>query len=64
MHNVNYLSAKNVFSPLHDEIQNQGYGKIQAQDLKLGVLEYMVYQNPFINTKYQVEFNCLPSLHK
>jgi hypothetical protein len=40
MHNVNInnLSVRNLFFPLHDVILFQGHGKSQAQDLQLGLL--------------------------
>jgi hypothetical protein len=61
--NVNNLSVKNVFFPLHDEILFQGYGKSQAQDWQLGVLECKVYHSVLMNTKSQIDFDRLLQLH-
>jgi hypothetical protein len=55
--NVNNLSIKNIFFPLHDAILFQGHGKSQAQDLQLGVVECKVYHNVLMNTKSQVDFD-------
>jgi hypothetical protein len=65
MHNViiNNLSVQNLFFPLHDAILFQAHGKSQAQDLQLGVLECKVYHNVLLNTKSQVDFDCLLQLH-
>jgi hypothetical protein len=49
--------------PLHDLILFQGHGKSQAQDLKLGILEFKVYHNVLLNTKSHVDFYCLFQLH-
>jgi hypothetical protein len=57
--NVNNLSVQNLFFPLHDVILFQGHGKSQAQDLQLGVLECKSYHNVLLNTKSQVDFDCL-----
>jgi hypothetical protein len=61
MHNVNVnnLSVQNLFFPLHDAILFHGHGKSQAQDLQLGVVECKVYHNVVMNTKSQVDFDCL-----
>jgi hypothetical protein len=58
MHNVNInnLSVRNLFFPLHDAILFQGHGKSQAQHLQLGLLVLM-------NTKSQADFDCLLQLH-
>jgi hypothetical protein len=65
MHNLNLnsLSVQNLFFPLHDAILFQGHGKSQEQDLKLGVVECKVYHNVLLNTKSQVDFDCLLQLH-
>jgi hypothetical protein len=63
MHNVNNLSVKNLFFPLLDAILFQGHGKYQAQDLQLGVVECNVYHNVLMNTKCQIDFDCLLHLH-
>jgi hypothetical protein len=65
MHNVNVdtLSVQNLFFPLHDATLFQGHAKYQAQDLQLGVVEYKVYHNILLNTKSQVDFDCLLHLH-
>jgi hypothetical protein len=63
MHNINNLSVQNLFFPLHDAILFQGHGKSQAQDLQLGVSEFKVYHNVLLNTKSQVDFDCLLQLH-
>jgi hypothetical protein len=65
MHNINVndLSVQNLFFLLHDAILFQGNGKSQAQDLQLGVLECKVYHSILMNTKYQVDFDCLLQLH-
>jgi hypothetical protein len=34
MHNINNLSVRNLFFPLHDAILFQGHGKSQPQDLQ------------------------------
>jgi hypothetical protein len=57
------LSVQNLFFPLHDAISFQGHGKSQAQDLQLGVLECKVYHNVLLNTKSQVDFDCLLQPH-
>jgi hypothetical protein len=57
--NVNNLSVQNLFFPLNDAILFQGHGKSQAQNLQLGVLEYKIGHNVILNTKFQVEFDCL-----
>jgi hypothetical protein len=61
--NVNNLRVQNLFFPLHDAISFQGHGKSQAQDFQSGVLEYKVYHNVLLNSKYQVDFDCLLQLH-
>jgi hypothetical protein len=61
--NVNNSSVQNLFFPLHDAILFQGHGKSQAHDLQLGVLECKVYHNVLMNTKSQVDCNCLLQLH-
>jgi hypothetical protein len=61
--NVNNLIVQNLFFPLHDATLFQGHGKSQAQDLKLGVLECKAYHNVLLNTKSQVDFDCLFQLH-
>jgi hypothetical protein len=61
--NVNHLSVQNLFFPLDDAILFQGHGKSQAHDLQLGVLEYKVYHNVLMNTKSQIDFDCLLQLH-
>jgi hypothetical protein len=43
--NVNNLIVQNLFFPLHDATLFQVYGKFQAQDLQLGVVECKVYHN-------------------
>jgi hypothetical protein len=63
MHNINNLSIQNLFFPLNDATLFQGHGKSQAQDLQLGVLECKVYHSVLMNTKYQVDFDCLLQLH-
>jgi hypothetical protein len=63
MHNVYNLRVQNLFFPLHDAILFQGHGKSQAQYLQLGVLECKVYHNILMNTKSQVDFDCLLQLH-
>jgi hypothetical protein len=63
MYRVNNLSVQNHFFPLHDAILFPGHAKSQAQYLQLGVMECKVYHNVFINTKYQVDFDCLLQLH-
>jgi hypothetical protein len=61
--NVNNLITQILFFPLHDAILFQGHGKSEAQDLQLGVLECNVYHNILLNTKSQVDFDCLLQLH-
>jgi hypothetical protein len=61
--NVNNLSVQNLFFPLHDEILFQGHGNSQAQDLQLGVVECKVYHSVLMNTKSQVDFDCLLQLY-
>jgi hypothetical protein len=51
MNNINNLSVQNLFFPLHNAILFQGYGKSQAQDLQLGVLECKVYHNDLMNLR-------------
>jgi hypothetical protein len=65
MHNINVinLSVQNLFFPLHDAIIFQGHGKSQAQDLKSGLWECKIYHNILINTKSQIDFDCLLQLH-
>jgi hypothetical protein len=65
MHNINLnnLSIQNLFFPLHDAILFQGYGKSQAQNLQLGVVECKVYHNVLLNTKPQNDFDRLVQLH-
>jgi hypothetical protein len=62
MHNSNNLITKISF-PLHDSILFQGHGKYQVQDLQLGVLEYKIYRNAVMNTKYH-DFDRLRPLHE
>jgi hypothetical protein len=57
--NVNKLCVKNVFFPLHDAILFQGHGKSQSQDLQLGVVECKVDHYVLLNTKSQIDFDCL-----
>jgi hypothetical protein len=61
--NLNNLSVQNFFFPLHDAILFQGHGKSQAKDLKSGVLKCQVYHSVLLNTKSQVNFDCLLQLH-
>jgi hypothetical protein len=61
--NVNNLSIQNLFFLLHDATLFQEHGKSQAQDLQLGVVECKVYHNVLMNTKSQVDFDCLLQLH-
>jgi hypothetical protein len=61
--NENNLIVQNLLFPLHDAILFQGHGKSQAQDLQLGVLECKVYHNVLLNTKSQIDFDCLLQLH-
>jgi hypothetical protein len=63
MHNINNLSIKNLFFPLHDATLFQGHGKSQAQDLQPGVVECKVYHNVLMNTKSQVDFDRLMQLY-
>jgi hypothetical protein len=63
MHNLNNLRVQNLFFPLHDATLFQGHGNSQAQDLKLGVVECKVYHNVLLNTKSQVDFDCLLQLN-
>jgi hypothetical protein len=65
MHNtyLNNLSVQNLFFPLHDAILFQGHGKSQAQDLQLEIVECKVYHNNLLNTKSQIDFDCLLQLH-
>jgi hypothetical protein len=55
--NVNNLSVQNLYFTLPDATLFQGYGKSQAQDLHLGVLENKVYHNILLNPKSQVDFD-------
>jgi hypothetical protein len=57
--NVNSLSVQNLFFPLHYTILFQGHGKSQAKDLHLGVLKCKVYHSVLMNTKSQLDFDCL-----
>jgi hypothetical protein len=61
--NVNNLSVQNLFFPLHDAALFKGHGKSKAQDLQLGVVECKVYHNVLLNTKSQIDFDCLLQLH-
>jgi hypothetical protein len=61
--NVNNLRVKNIFFPLHDAILFQVHGKSQAQDLQLGVMDCKVYHSIVLNSKSQVDFDCLLQLH-
>jgi hypothetical protein len=63
MHNIINLSDQNLFFPLHDATLFQGHGKSQAQDLQLGEAECNVYHHVLMNTKSQVDFDCLLQLH-
>jgi hypothetical protein len=63
MQNMNNLIVQNLFFSLHGANLFQGHGKSQAQDLQLGVLECKVYHDTFINTKYQVDYDCLLQIH-
>jgi hypothetical protein len=65
MHNINIdnSSVQNLFFPLYYAILFQGLGKSQAQDFQLGVVECKVYHNVLLNTKFQVDFDCLLHLH-
>jgi hypothetical protein len=65
MHNINInnLSAQNLFFLLNDAVLFQGHGKSKAQDLQLGVVECKFYHNVLLNTKSQVDFDCLLQLH-
>jgi hypothetical protein len=49
-------------TPLHDATLFQGHGNSQAQDLQSGVLERKVYHNVLMNTKSEVDFDCLLQL--
>jgi hypothetical protein len=64
MHNIHVsnLSVQNLFFPLRDAILFQGHGNSQAQDLRFGVLECKVYHSVLMNTKSQVDFDCLLQL--
>jgi hypothetical protein len=59
MHNINNLSVQNLFFSLHDAILFQGHGKSQAQDLQLRVVECKIHHNVLMNTKSQIDFDCL-----
>jgi hypothetical protein len=61
--NVNNLSVQSFFFPLYNAILFQEHGKSQAQDLQLGVAECKVYHNVLMNTKSQVDFDCLVQLN-
>jgi hypothetical protein len=61
--NVNNISFQNLFFPLHDVVLFQGHGESQAKYLRLGILKCKVYQYFLMNTKSQVEFDCLLQLH-
>jgi hypothetical protein len=65
MHNiiVNNLSVQNHFFTLHDANLFKGHGKSQEQDLQLGIAECKVYHNFLMNTKSQIDFDCLLQLH-
>jgi hypothetical protein len=61
--NVHKLIVQNLFFPLHDAILFQGYGKFQAQDLQLAVLECKVHHNALMNIQSQIDFDRLHLLH-
>jgi hypothetical protein len=61
--NVNNLSVPNFFFPLHDAILFQGHGKSQAQDFTIRCSGVQSYHNVLMNTKSQVDFDCLLQLH-
>jgi hypothetical protein len=63
MHNINNLSAQNLFFLLHDAILFQGHGNSQSQDLQLGVVECKAYHIVLLNTKSQIDFDCFLQLH-
>jgi hypothetical protein len=45
------------------QILFQGHRKSQSQDLQLGVVECKVYQSVLMNTKSQIDLDCLLKLH-
>jgi hypothetical protein len=48
---------------MHDTTLFQGHGKLQAQDFQLEVVECKVFHDFLLNTKSQVDFDCLLQLH-
>jgi hypothetical protein len=61
--NLNNLSVQNLFFLLHDAILFQGHEKSLEQDLQSGILQCQVYHSLLLNTKSQVNFDCLLQLH-
>jgi hypothetical protein len=61
--NVNNLSVQDLFFLLHDAILFQGHGKPQAQVLQSGLAECKVNHNILMNTKSQIDFDCLLQLN-
>jgi hypothetical protein len=55
--NINNLSVQNLFFPLHDANLFQGHGKSQT------LVDYKVYHNVLMNTKSQLDFDCLLQIH-
>jgi hypothetical protein len=51
MHNLKNFSVQKRFFPFHNAILSQGHGKLQAEDLQLGVSECKDYHNVLMNTK-------------
>jgi hypothetical protein len=57
----NNLSVQNLFFPLHDAILFQGHGIFTIRSIRMKGL--LSYHNVLLNTKSQVDFDCLLQLH-
>jgi hypothetical protein len=63
IHNIDNLSVQNLFFPIHDATLFQVHEKSQPDNLQLGVLERNVYHHVLINTKSQIDVDCLLQPH-
>ena len=56
-------SVQDFLFPLYDVILFQGHGKFQNNHLRLGVLECKAYHYILMNSKSQIDFDCLRQMH-
>ena len=57
-------TVQNFIFSLYDAILSQGHGNFQNNDLQLGVLECKAYNSVSMDSKSQIEFDCLRQIHE